>query len=115
MTIPNAGDVVILRKMSPSPKPLFPTASVETYIPGIVNEGVTLPIKYELEGLLQEPIEVGKPVRIVRFRRNEVIALGEIETSVITSIKQNKNGWLLQTINSVYEISKSDVKLPQQT
>jgi hypothetical protein len=72
-----------------------------------------LPTSYWVEGVLEAPIFVGQPIRLVRHRRPrwpddpegtpEVVArLGLFESSQIVRIEQN----LLYTENSVWQIER---------
>jgi hypothetical protein len=61
-----------------------------------INEG------YTVTGELIDPIEVGKPLQLLRLERNGVKSLGHFTTSIVQSIE----GDLIKTQNSVYKMEE---------
>lgn len=79
----------------------LPAIEFDKYVPGTdqtVAENKSLPIEYEIEGELLNPIEVGKSVKVFRTKRNGVEASGMFSTSPIV----NFNDTQFVTANSVY-------------
>jgi hypothetical protein len=58
----------------------------------------SIPIEYNLEGVLSYDIEVGKSVVVGRTKRNGVEAYGVFSTSTVTEVGNN----YFKTKNSVY-------------
>ncbi len=58
----------------------------------------SIPIEYNLEGVLSYDIEVGKSVVVGRTKRNGVEAYGVFSTSTVTEVGNN----YFKTRNSVY-------------
>lgn len=62
-------------------------------------EGFSLPLDYEIEGVLLGALTVGKPVSVLRDNRNGVKALGAFQTSPVTEVTDKT----FRTRNSVYD------------
>lgn len=60
--------------------------------------GRSLPVDYDLEGFLLDPIVPGCPVRALRLRRNGVDALGCFSTTPVVEVH-------VTTVNSVYRVT----------
>lgn len=97
--------LVKVRKLSAVDGAKYKTASMEEWIPGGDNYGITPPIDYEVEGeMLREP-EPGWSMYVLRHKRNGVEALGEMTTSVVESVEVVSDTlWRVSTRNSVYEV-----------
>lgn len=91
---------VILRKIAASRCPEAPSAPPGS--PDVAADDPTrsLPVDYELEGHLLAPLEVGGVIRLLRFRRNEVSALGLFESSAIVAVREP----FVETRNSIYHV-----------
>ena len=78
----------------------LPARSMEEHIMGKPNYDnySSIPIEYNLEGVLSYDIEVGKPVVVGRTKRNGVEAYGVFSTSTVTEVGNN----YFKTRNSVY-------------
>jgi hypothetical protein len=77
----------------------LPARSMEEHIDGqYQGDSHSIPIEYNLEGVLSYDIEVGKPVVVGRTKRNGVDAYGVFTTSRVTEVG-NK---YFKTKNSVY-------------
>jgi hypothetical protein len=77
----------------------LPARSKEEYIDGqYQGDSHSIPVEYNLEGVLSYDIEVGKPVVVGRTKRNGVEAYGVFSTSTVTEVG-NK---YFKTQNSVY-------------
>ena len=98
------GSLVIIRKYAVQPEALVRTASASEHIDGINNGEVSLPIDYEVEGILSSHFEVGKSLVVERHRRNDVATPGIMMTSPITKIYQGEHNWTFDTGNSKYII-----------
>ena len=95
------GTSVRLVKLSACDDAHSPSSSWEDWKVGKLNEG-SLPVYYELEGSLIEPMEVGKPILVHRTCRNGVKADGLFQSS---PVREFKNGAAI-TLNSIYLISR---------
>lgn len=89
---------VIVRKIAISRNPVAPAAP-----PGLWDQEAhalarSLPIDYEMEGHLLEPVRVDGIIRLRRFRRNDVRADGYFESSEIVAIREP----FVETRNSIY-------------
>ena len=79
----------------------YAAMEMNKFIPGTGNnikENKSIPIEYEIEGILLIPIEVGKPVNVLLTKRNGVVAEGFFQTSAVTELADNT----FKTRNSVY-------------
>jgi len=77
----------------------LPARSKEEYIDGqYQGESHSIPVEYNLEGILSFPIEVGESVIVQRTKRNGVEAYGMFSTSRVTEVG-NK---YFKTKNSLY-------------
>jgi hypothetical protein len=78
----------------------LPARSMEEHIMGKPNYDnySSIPIEYNLEGVLSYDIEVGKPVVVGRTKRNGVEAYGVFSTSTVTEVGNN----YFKTKNSLY-------------
>jgi hypothetical protein len=78
----------------------LPARSMEEHIMGKPNYDnySSIPIEYNLEGVLSYDIEVGKSVVVGRTKRNGVEAYGVFSTSTVTEVGNN----YFKTKNSVY-------------
>jgi hypothetical protein len=71
-----------------------------TYVPGAADNATSLPIDYEMTGVLLEPPTVGGRVKLLRLERNGVSAMGLFESTPVVSI----NGSEFSTQNSIYRL-----------
>jgi len=78
----------------------LPARSMDEHIMGKPNYDnySSIPIEYNLEGVLSYDIEVGKSVVVGRTKRNGVEAYGVFSTSTVTEVGNN----YFKTKNSVY-------------
>ena len=77
----------------------LPARSMEEHIDGqYQGDSHSIPIEYNLEGVLSYDIEVGKSVVVGRTKRNGVEAYGVFSTSRVTEVGNN----YFKTMNSVY-------------
>ncbi len=77
----------------------LPARNKEEYIDGqYQGESHSIPVEYNLEGILSFPIEVGESVIVQRTKRNGVEAYGMFSTSRVTEVGDN----YFKTKNSVY-------------
>ena len=77
----------------------LPARSKEEYIDGqYQGDSHSIPVEYNLEGVLSYDIEVGKSVVVGRTKRNGVEAYGVFSTSTVTEVGNN----YFKTRNSLY-------------
>lgn len=78
----------------------LPARNMDEHIMGKPNYDnySSIPIEYNLEGVLSYDIEVGKSVVVGRTKRNGVEAYGVFSTSRVTEVGNN----YFKTQNSVY-------------
>ena len=78
----------------------LPARSMEEHIMGKPNYDnySSIPIEYNLEGVLSYDIEVGKSVVVGRTKRNGVEAYGVFSTSTVTEVGDK----YFKTRNSLY-------------
>ena len=90
---------IYIEKLAEVPGGL-PARSMDEHIMGKPNYDnySSIPIEYNLEGVLSYDIEVGKPVVVGRTKRNGVEAYGVFSTSTVTEVGNN----YFKTQNSVY-------------
>ncbi len=92
------GIVVRLVKLRPAGNPSAESGNWNTYVPGSADNATSLPIDYEMIGVLLEPPVVGGQVKLLRLERNGVRSMGLFESTRITSVNGNE----FTTQNSVY-------------
>jgi len=90
---------IYIEKLAEVPGGL-PARSMDEHIMGKPNYDnySSIPIEYNLEGVLSYDIEVGKSVVVGRTKRNGVEAYGVFSTSTVTEVGNN----YFKTMNSVY-------------
>ena len=90
---------IYIEKLAEVPGGL-PARSMDEHIMGKPNYDnySSIPIEYNLEGILSFPIQVGEGVVVQRTKRNGVEAYGIFSTSRVTEVGNN----YFKTQNSVY-------------
>ena len=89
---------IYIEKLAEVPGGL-PARNMDEHIMGKPNDNYSsIPIEYNLEGVLSYDIEVGKPVVVGRTKRNGVEAYGVFTTSRVTEVGDK----YFKTQNSVY-------------
>jgi hypothetical protein len=90
---------IYIEKLAEVPGGL-PARSMDEHIMGKPNYDnySSIPIEYNLEGILPFPIQVGESVTVQRTKRNGVEAYGVFSTSRVTEVGNN----YFKTQNSVY-------------
>ena len=77
----------------------LPARSMEEHIDGqYQGDSHSIPVEYNLEGILSFPIQVGEGVVVQRTKRNGVEAYGIFSTSRVTEVGNN----YFKTLNSLY-------------
>jgi len=77
----------------------LPARSMEEHIDGqYQGDSHSIPVEYNLEGILSFSIQVGEGVVVQRTKRNGVEAYGIFSTSRVTEVGDN----YFKTLNSVY-------------
>jgi hypothetical protein len=89
---------IYIEKLAEVPGGL-PARNMDEQIDGqYQGDSHSIPVEYNLEGVLSYDIEVGKPVVVGRTKRNGVDAYGMFTTSRVTEVGDN----YFKTQNSVY-------------
>jgi hypothetical protein len=90
---------IYIEKLAEVPGGL-PARSMDEHIMGKPNYDnySSIPIEYNLEGILPFPIQVGESVTVQRTKRNGIEAYGVFSTSRVTEVGNN----YFKTQNSVY-------------
>lgn len=91
---------VKITKIATVESPQVPTPEFNNFVPGIDNDGVSLPIDYTVEGYLQNDVEIGKSVIMLRTKRNGVECPGLFTTSEVREL----TSYGFNTLNSKYAI-----------
>ena len=99
-------DKISLTKIGVAENGEIPSATWEEYALGVEN-AKSVPIGYEIQGVLLSSIEAGRAVVIYRTHRNGLAVHGVTETSTIINIKLIDNGLILSTLNSIYLMQSS--------
>ncbi len=94
---------VRLTKLSECPNAGVSASLTEDYAVGELNL-LSLPVEYNLEGFLEEPIRVGRPIRVDRRFRNGIQVPGMFESSRVTEVGEDR----VQTRNSIYLVEFKD-------
>lgn len=95
---------VKIQKIGAAANALAPTPDNKDYVPGEVNEGVSLPAEYCIKGYLLKSIEHGAPVVVDRYARNGVSVTGMFVTSPVIEFDSTT----FTTYNSIYSIEYLD-------
>ena len=99
MKMPQRGQLVVITKTALAPNPQFPSGSLDTYLFGEPNL-VTLPVEYEMVGILRDRVVIGKPVKLFRIMRNGVRVNGRFSSTPVVAVRKN----CFTTLNSVYQV-----------
>lgn len=83
-----------ISKLSEAPDSKQPARKANGFAPG---PGQTLPVGYEVVGLLLEPIAIGAPIVLLRLVRNGIVRPGLFTSSEVKEIR-------LVTQNSIYRV-----------
>lgn len=95
---------IILQKVAAAESPLARTPLAEEFVPGGINIGVSVPIDYEVQGVLMEDVTVGCCLSLFRTHRNGVQSEGVMSTSPIVSIDTDGEYMRISTANSIYHL-----------
>jgi hypothetical protein len=95
------GIQIKIEKLSPVHNPAAPTPDRKGYVAGQDNGPVSLPIDYWAIGVLENDVELDKPLVMMRTNRNGVMTPGLFHTSYVKRIEGN----LLHTENSIYRVT----------
>jgi hypothetical protein len=96
------GTTVMITKLSACNNPVVGPGSWENWVPGGAENRGSLPVDYELQGVLMAPVRVGGQIHVFRTWRNGVEADGFFESTPIVKIRKPS---LVETFNSVYRVS----------
>jgi hypothetical protein len=89
---------IYIEKLAEVPGGL-PARNMDEHIDGqYQGDSHSIPVEYNLEGILSFPIQVGESVIVQRTKRNGVEAYGMFSTSRVTEVGNN----YFKTKNSVY-------------
>ncbi len=94
------GTPVRLCKLSECGDPLVEASTWDEWNITELN-AKSLPVAYDLRGVLISQIEWGKPIRILRLWRNGIQALGLFVSTFVCDVK---DGNTIETCNSIYRI-----------
>ena len=98
-----AGALIRLIKRAARNNAHFPPASWDEWVPEKPSlENVSLPVDFQLAGLLLESIGIGQSIDIFRIERNGVYVVGFFQSSPVMEIDAFNR---IITNNSVYEIT----------
>jgi len=95
------GVIVQITKLSACTSPVAEPSSWEDWIPGSRNNLASLPVNYELRGILMEEVLVGGFLVVFRTHRNGTEVDGLFESTTIVGISRES---LVETFNSVYQV-----------
>jgi hypothetical protein len=95
-----AGIVVKLTKLRQTERPSADAGNWSTYVPGAADNATSLPIDYEMIGVLLEPPVIGGRAKLLRLERNGVSAMGLFESTPVVSIYGSE----FSTQNSIYRL-----------
>ncbi len=96
------GNLVAITKIRAAQSPMVLPGSWSEWEQGARGNLGSLPVDYELRGVLLEPIRVGGQFRLLRIWRNGVSADGIFVSTRIEAIEGSE---LVITQNSVYRVS----------
>lgn len=96
-----SGTQILIVKLSASSNPVAEPGSWEGWIPGSRNNLASLPVNYELRGILLEEVVVGGSLFVFRSHRNGVEVYGLFKSTTIVGISRES---LVETFNSVYQV-----------
>jgi len=96
------GTAVLITKLSACNNPVVGPGCWEHWIPGGADNKGSLPVDYELQGVLLAPVRVGGQIHVFRTCRNGVRADGFFYSTPIVKIREPS---LVETFNSVYRVS----------
>lgn len=94
--------MIKITKIDTSATPDFKSAEWDTFIEGVSNEGVSLPVSYTLKGEFIYQPKVGEVMFVNRSERNGVKNLGIFTSTPVISIKEVGDIKFIETKNSVY-------------
>ena len=101
------GTKVIVRKFKAKDNACAPTARRDEWIDGRgAKDGkdLSIPVDYEIFGILREDVNFNKPLDIDRYVRNGVEVPGHFTTSPIVAMDVTAFGGVICTQNSVYTL-----------
>jgi len=97
-----SGTTVVIRKLSACSSPVAEPTSWDDWVPGGPDNLGSLPVDYELRGILLAPINVGGQIHVYRTWRNGVEADGFFASTTIVSVLSES---MVETFNSIYRVS----------
>ena len=98
-----SGTNVVIRKLSACRNPVTEPTSWADWVPGDSNNSGSLPVDYELRGILLAPVHVGGQIHVYRNWRNGIRADGYYESTPVVRILA---GFMVETYNSIYLVTK---------
>jgi hypothetical protein len=97
-----AGTTVKITKLRANPDALVPAGNWNDCRAGATDNPDSLPVDYEMCGVLAADVKVGKRIGLYRFYRNGVRSDGFFVSSPVVRI----SGMEIHTMNSVYLVSE---------
>lgn len=101
------GTNVLIRKLSACRSPVAEPASWAEWVPGGSNNRGSLPVDYELRGILLAPVQAGGQIHVYRTHRNGTEVGGFFTSTMIVSILSAS---MVETFNSIYLVTKTTVQ-----
>ena len=106
-----AGILVEVQKLSALGNPVEESASWDSWVPCLADNSGSLPVGYFLRGIFMEPLCVGQRVHVYRIERNGISIYGDFESTPIITIH---DGFLVETFNSIYQITPVEIHVPEE-
>lgn len=100
------GTKIYLEKIEESSNPLCPTPKFEDYFSGEDNGNVSIPISYNIEGVLLNDINIGQSIIALRSKRNNIEYSGLFSTSDVKTISAVDGFTMIETNNSIYRMKE---------
>jgi hypothetical protein len=100
------GSLVRVTKFSASEDSITEPGTWKQWVPGSPNNAGSLPVGYDLRGVLMQPIRLGGCLEVYRTHRNGVSAHGNFRSTPIIGIVADT---MVETFNSIYLIAKLNV------
>lgn len=96
------GTVVRVTKVSAVDDPETLPGSWDTWNPGSLHNVGSLPVDYEVRGVLLGPVREGLPLVVLRTHRNGVAREGRFVSTPVVKVRADG---LVETANSIYRIA----------
>lgn len=101
-----AGQLIRLTKRACCPDARVAPGSWNDWVPGALDNHGSLPVDYEITGILLRTIRIGEGIRVWRLSRNGIMAEGLFFTTPIREVREEGQSFL--TCNSIYELQAAN-------